>query len=183
MAARKKSAAKKRGPNATTQKKKSAREKYAKIPGVKKGGGTGRGRVSKCTPSARARFLAALRDHGMVSIAAAAAGLSRTQMYRWREEDETLAREWDEAVEESYDTLEKEARRRAESGVIRPIYQGGKRVGSERVYSDSLMSLVLKGRRRRVYGGDATPSSAHESGVLRVRGKLDDDAWEKAYAK
>lgn len=57
-----------------------------------------------------------------------------------------------EYVEEFYlardaiaDSLEAEAIRRARDGYERPIFQGGVEVGRETVYSDSLLSLLLKG--------------------------------------
>lgn len=79
-------------------------------------------------------------------------------MYRWRTASEATLRDdgtfkddfcvrWDAAIESGTDRLEDEARRRAERGVERPVYQGGVMVGTVTEYSDTLMSLLMKGNR------------------------------------
>ena len=44
------------------------------------------------------------------------------------------------------DNLEAEAYRRAVEGVERPVYQGGRLVGTVREYSDSLLTIMLRAR-------------------------------------
>lgn len=95
----------------------------------------------------RERFLAILRETANVSFSARQVGISRTVAYEHREADEAFAKEWDEAIEEAVDKLEKEARRRALHGVCEPIYYKGMRVGYKRVYSDTMMALLLKAHR------------------------------------
>jgi hypothetical protein len=121
----------------------------------------------------------------MVTIAAATIPMSRTMLYQFRKDDEGFKQEWDDAIESSYDRLEEEARRRAERGVLKPVYQGGSKVGHVREFSDSLMSLLLRARRRKVFsekaqtgqldGGDAG------TGVLKVGGVRGEDDWEEEY--
>jgi len=168
-------------------KPKSPSKKKTSKKATKRGFGTGAGRQTKWTTDARARFLAELRDHAMVSIAAAAIGMSRSRMYELRKEDEGFAEDWDNAIEESYDRLEEEARRRAEQGVLKPIYQQGRRVGHVREYSDSLMSLVLRARRRKVYSEKAQQGLLDGqdagTGVLKVGGTLSEDEWEETYGE
>jgi hypothetical protein len=93
------------------------------------------------------KFIAHLSKHGVVSVAAKAAGTSRTEVYRERAEDKAFADRWNDALEQAGDMLEKEAIRRAYSGVMRPVYQGGAKVGSVREYSDTLLIFLLKGAR------------------------------------
>src|SRR5574337_1699712 len=54
---------------------------------------------------------------------------------------------WDAALELGTDSLEDEAVRRAHEGTLKPVYQGGKKVGTIREYSDTLLIFMLKARR------------------------------------
>jgi hypothetical protein len=97
------------------------------------------------TVPARAVFLAALAECGNVTKACAKAEITRMMAYRWRARDEEFAAEWDEAAKVGLEGLEDEARRRAYEGYERPVYQGGSMVGTVKEYSDTLMTLLLKG--------------------------------------
>lgn len=156
----------------------------AKKSGSKQGFGTGATKHTKRTPAARARFLEKLAESGLVSIAAASIDMSRSSVYEWRNEDKEFARDWDDARESRWDRLEQEAIRRAEEGVVKPIFQQGSKVGTVREYSDGLMALVLKARRRRVYSDNERARGGEQqdnAGVLRVRGELGEADWEEAY--
>jgi hypothetical protein len=96
-------------------------------------------------------FLAALREVPVVARACGAVGIERSTAYRAREADETFAQAWDDAMEEGIDKAEQEAFRRAVEGTEKGVWHQGQLVGSERVYSDALMALILKGRRKKVY--------------------------------
>lgn len=70
-------------------------------------------------------FLSSLTDTCNVSASARAAGISTTSVYALRKTDADFAAAWDQAIEDSTDALEAEARRRAVQGVQEPIvYQG-----------------------------------------------------------
>jgi hypothetical protein len=101
----------------------------------------------KVTPKALKKFLGVLAQGGTVTAACALIRTSRLHMYRLRRKDADLAQEWDSAVEEGTDLLEDAAMKRAKHGVLKPVYQGGKRVGYVREYSDHLTALLLKARR------------------------------------
>jgi hypothetical protein len=96
-------------------------------------------------------FLKALAQGLSVTRATEAAVIARTTVYYWRQHDPVFAQEWENAMEASADLLEDEARRRAVEGVEENIYYGGKVVGAARKYSDSLLTMLLKGRRPSVY--------------------------------
>jgi hypothetical protein len=51
--------------------------------------------------------------------------------------------------------MEDEAMRRAVDGWDEPVYQKGEQVGVVRKYSDSLLALLLRGRRPDVYRDNA----------------------------
>jgi hypothetical protein len=96
-------------------------------------------------------FLAHLAECGVLTDAAAAAGVDRSSVFRRRQDDEEFDAAVRDAMEAAADKLEREARRRALEGVEEPVYQGGQLVGTKTVYSDSLLALLLKGRRKQVF--------------------------------
>jgi hypothetical protein len=108
------------------------------------------------TASARARaqelFIATLQETSNVAQACRSAAINRSTAYEWREEDEDFAKRWNEALEIATDALEQEARRRGVEGVVEPVFQGGKKVGVVRRYSDRMLEILLKGHRPRVFG-------------------------------
>lgn len=138
---------------------------------AKNGGPDGQNRIPEkgLRPVWRKAFLAALRETGIVRDAYEAADVSRTTAYEHRQADDTFRAEWDSALEEAADLLEREAVRRARIGVKKPvIYQGqlcgvwvdgGGNVvpegtsGARHVplsvteYSDALLIFLLKGVR------------------------------------
>ncbi len=103
------------------------------------------------TPKKRADFLEALSECGNIKKSAKKTKISRDTVYRWRREDEEFAKAWDEALELGIDALEDEAMRRAVDGYLKPVFHGGKKVGSVREYSDTLLIFLLKGRRPERY--------------------------------
>lgn len=96
-------------------------------------------------------FLGALAECGILSQAAEAAGVDRATVWRRRQDDAEFSAACDQAIDMAADKLEAEARRRALEGVEEPVYQGGQLIGTKTVYSDSLLALLLKGRRKRVF--------------------------------
>jgi hypothetical protein len=112
-----------------------------------------------------AAFLAALREVPVVSRACEAVSIDRSTAYRAREADQSFAAAWDDAMETGVDKAEQEAFRRAVEGTEKGVWHMGSLVGSERVYSDSLLSLVLKGRRKKVYA-DRTELTGADGGPV-----------------
>lgn len=107
---------------------------------------------TKPRPAAqRERFIAALRNSANVRAAAQASGISRAQVYRWRETMPTFAADWDEALDDALDVLEAAAWQRAQAGVLEPVYQQGEKVGEVRRYSDTLLIFLLKANRPKKY--------------------------------
>ena len=117
------------------------------------------------TPKKRANFLEALSECGNIKKSAKIAKIGRQTAYRWRRTDEDFAKAWDEALELGIDALEDEAMRRAVDGYLKPVFHGGKQVGSVREYSDTLLIFLLKGRRPERY---AERRNVKLSGALEV---------------
>ena len=70
-------------------------------------------------------FLEALAGGSTVSEAALAAGIATSTVYARRRSDDDFRAAWDQALEDSADILEAEARRRAIHGIEEPVvYQG-----------------------------------------------------------
>lgn len=104
-------------------------------------------RTKRTVEKQRAAFLEKLAELGNVTRAMKAAKIARRTLYDWRQADQEFAVAWERALDESAGVLEDEANRRALHGVDRPVYQGGKKVGTIREYSDTLLIFLLKGLR------------------------------------
>lgn len=108
----------------------------------------------------KSAFIEALKKRVFVSPAAEDAGIDRTTVYLWREEDAEFKRAWDDVDRMNTDKLKSEAFRRAAVGVDEPVYGRVKEwdkvakryvektgvVGTVKRYSDKLMELMLKAR-------------------------------------
>jgi hypothetical protein len=116
----------------------------------------------------RDAFLAALREVPVVARACGVVGIERSTAYRAREADPAFAEAWDEALEDGVDKAEQEAFRRAVEGTDKGVWHQGVLVGSERVYSDALMALILKGRRKKVYADRTELTGADGGPVAQV---------------
>lgn len=90
-------------------------------------------------------FLEYLRRNPNVTKACAMAGISRTWIYHWRQEDEEFANEWKEALKIGVEALEDEMMRRAFDGVDKPIYYKGEKIDTIKQYSDLLAIFLAKG--------------------------------------
>lgn len=97
------------------------------------------------------KFLAILSECASVIESCRQTPLNRATVYRWRHADPEFRKAWDEAVELGTDALEDEAIRRAHKGVRKPVYQQGRRVGTVREFSDTLLIFMLKARRPSKY--------------------------------
>jgi hypothetical protein len=92
-------------------------------------------------------FIEELARSGNVLLSSRKAGVSRTAVYKARNEDPTFADQWDDAIDEAVDLLEAVARGRAVNGTEKPVYRGGVQVGTIREYSDTLLIFLLKAHR------------------------------------
>jgi hypothetical protein len=112
-------------------------------------------------------FLDNLRESCNIAASARSVGVSSSAVYALREKDADFRTSWDEALEDSYDMLEGEARRRAFEGVEEPVFYQGEEVGRVTKYSDGLAQFLLKGYRRRKFG-DKTEITGADGGALVI---------------
>lgn len=106
-------------------------------------------------------FLNCLAAGDSVLLASKTAGMDRSTLYRWKEQDTTFADAWQKAQNEGDGPsgLEQEAIRRAVSGVKRPVYRGGEVVGHVTDYSDSMLMFLLKAHHPEKYDPKAGASA------------------------
>jgi hypothetical protein len=100
------------------------------------------------TVLAKVAFLREFATCGIILHAAQSAGVGRQTVQDWRRNDPVFVDLMTHAHEDALDLLEEEARRRGHDGVLEPVYQGGHKVGEIRKYSDHLLMMFLKGKRR-----------------------------------
>lgn len=91
-------------------------------------------------------FIEALAEGLTIKEACERSGVPRRTAYDNRQADETFALRWADAIVEGNEGLEAEARRRAVTGTVKPVFQGGLEVGGIREYSDTLLIFLMKGR-------------------------------------
>lgn len=102
--------------------------------------------ASRVTHEKEQAFLELFRTNGNVTESAREVGHSRMTFYRHREKDREFAEQWDAALEEATELLEKEVRRRGCEGWLEPVFYQGKQTSVVRKYSDNLLMFLLKKR-------------------------------------
>lgn len=112
-------------------------------------------------------FLAAYAHTGRVTHAAKAAQTNWRNHYNWLESDPLYADAFARAGRMAGDFLEDEAIRRALEGWDRKVFYQGQHVDNERLYSDTLMTVLLKGAKPDKYK-DRTQLSGDASAPLEV---------------
>lgn len=96
-------------------------------------------------------LLEALRAIPIMTRAARKVGIDPSRVYQVMREDAGFKAAVEQAQAEGDDSLETAAFKRAVRGVDKGVWHNGVRVGSERVYSDTLLVALLKGRKKHIY--------------------------------
>lgn len=109
------------------------------------------------------KFLERYIELGSVKDTCEELCLVRRTIYHWKAQDPVFAENYRVADMVALGILEDEAYRRAVNGVDKPVYQGGKRVGTVKEFSDILLMFLLKARaphkyKDRVAGGLFDPN-------------------------
>jgi transposase-like protein len=117
-------------------------------------------------------FLKALAETGNVTESAKAAGVCRATAYRWRDKVPDFALAWDQAIEESVDALELEARRRAIEGAEKPIFYRGVKIATVQEPSDMLLMFLLNGNRPQKYKRQRVELTGADGGPLETRATI-----------
>lgn len=113
-------------------------------------------------------YLDALAEHGNVTKAARAAGMRLKTVLQYRKADEQFAEAEELAQQEAADALEWAARERAVNGVEEPVWYKGECVGTVIRYSDSLMTLLLKGAKPDKYADRSKAEISNPDGSMQL---------------
>lgn len=137
--------------------------------------------VDKRSPKKKkAEFLRALEETASVRRAASKSKVPRRTVYDWREKDEEFEKAFQQSRIIASDAIEDEAVRRGFEGYLKPVYQGGKKVGSIREYSDTLLAMLLKGNMPEKYKDRFSGElSGQGGGPIKTHHTTDDIDWEK----
>jgi hypothetical protein len=144
----------------------------------------------------KVHFLRAFAQRGIILDGCEAAGVSRGAISVWRADDEWFDELFLAAMDESADVLEREAFRRAVTGIDEPvIYRGlptmvqDANTGEQRNltvkrYSDQLLTVMLKARKPDTYRENVSAKVEHtgQTGVLIVPGPIDAKTWAEQAA-
>lgn len=96
-------------------------------------------------------FILALAMTGSRSRACQAVDIGRIRVWEWMREDPLFVEAFKRAWEVASDLMEDEMIRRGVEGVLEPVFQGGKLVGSIRRHSDVLLMFALKANKPEKY--------------------------------
>lgn len=114
-------------------------------------------------PAFKVQIIQLLREGFFISEICEQLGIRPRYVRDMRAEDKEFDEDYKDADAAFVDTIEREAIRRAKDGVLEPVVSRGQLVMvknedgkmeplMQRKYSDGLMALILKGRRRDIYG-------------------------------
>ena len=113
-------------------------------------------------------FLMAIQSGLSVWAGCRAARVPRTTIYRWQKADAAFAASWQEAWANRKDVIRDAAFRRGVLGVERPVFQGGKQVGTVREYSDNMLALLLS----KIGVEDDVDGQGQDAGALDAKAGL-----------
>lgn len=114
-------------------------------------------------------YLDELAVHGNVSKAARAAGMRLKTVLQYRKADEQFAEAEELAQQEAADALEWAARERAVNGVEEQRYdKDGNLIATRTVYSDSLLTLLLKGAKPDKYADRSKSEISNPDGSMQL---------------
>lgn len=128
----------------------------------------------------RAKFLAAYAELGSITAAAKKLGMDRSAHYQWLD-DSAYMIDFAKANRLAVEGLEAEARRRAVDGFEVPVFQGGKKIGTQRTYSDRLLEKLLEANapekyREKLPYDDETINLLIASELARIAGRRKDES-------
>ena len=112
-------------------------------------------------PMYKSQIIDGISSGLMMSEIAQSLNVYTRTVRKWMVDDPEFAEDYKDACEAVTDTLEKEAIRRAKDGILEPVVSGGRLVMDPddpkkplmmRRYSDGLLTFLLRGRRRELYG-------------------------------
>lgn len=124
-------------------------------------------------PVAWALFFAHLAETADVAGAAAVAGVSVQTVRHWRRAHSDFAQSWEEALAAAREALELQMLSRALQGDRRTLYYGGKPVGEQIDYNDSLAMFFLRAHQPHIYGNTAARTTRPAVDVAAAQAEIE----------
>jgi hypothetical protein len=140
-------------------------------------------KYTEITPMVVTAFMAALSVSGRATQVAKELRLDYMLIVDLRKHDPDFKQRYEEAMHAAFDHQEDEVRRRAFDGYERPVYQMGKLIGTETVYSDALAMTMLKAERPEKYNPKTIQTIEHAGAVGMVVAAMTDDEINDAINK
>lgn len=125
-------------------------------------------------------FFAYLETSGRIRYSAIMAGMEPWQVSKAVKESQELQERKLDAMKGYCELIDAEIHRRAVDGVDKGIYFNGRKIATEKVYSDRLLELLAKANDPK-YRDKMQVDANVKAGVLVVQASLDPDDWEKEY--
>lgn len=128
-------------------------------------------------------FLGHLAKGGIIAAACRKAKVGVVTVFDHRARDAAFDAQVQAALEESIDAVELEIRRRAITGVNEPVYYKGIVAGHVRRYSDGLLTLLAKAKRRKEFGDKSEISGPDGAAIplTTTAVPFDHDAYKKLF--
>lgn len=120
------------------------------------------------TPEVKEAILGLLREIPNITAVCDMVGMSTTKLRAYRKANPKFEAKVQEALEEGYDHLENEARRRAVEGWEEPVYFKGRQCGTVRKYSDQMLGLLLRGYRAKRFAPNAAAVNLQDAESVKI---------------
>ena len=113
-------------------------------------------------------FLKTYAATANITAAARFAKVGRRSHYDWLQDAE-YAQAFEDAKAEACELLEQEAHRRAVTGTLKPVFYQGKKHGTVREYTDTLLIFLMKGAMPGKYRDNVKIEHSGELAVITER--------------
>jgi len=113
-------------------------------------------------------FFADLARYGNATRAAKVAALNYAWLISQRKRVPAMRSRWELALAQYADALEAAAYTRAVDGTVKPVYQGGVRVGELQEYSDSLLGKMLEANSKKYARAQRVELANAEGATFKV---------------
>jgi hypothetical protein len=112
------------------------------------------------TPERQEEFLEMLAATGSITEAAAAVGVSRAALYKFRKRPDAAAfsARWSEALREATAVLADDAFERAARGSVEPVWYKGEQIGERVRHNDRLLMFLLRAHDPDTYARPPAPA-------------------------
>jgi hypothetical protein len=132
------------------------------------------------TPTQLENYFAILATSGRKRYSAMMAGIDPGRLVYHINNDKALKAREQGSMQEYCELIDAAFHERGINGVERGVYFKGKRIATERYYSDALLIAMAKANNPK-YRDHMTVDANVAAGVLVVQTSLDPDDWEKKY--